>query len=414
MKLMKVLSLLGSLACLVMVISCSSDDGVGSDDDNDKVPYVLGTFLDSPVEGLYFTSKDTVGYTDESGTFAFRVGEEIEFLIGQLSLGVLDPKETITPLDFGGVDATINSDIVKNLAALIQSLDDDCEPENGIEITREVSDEFEANAIDLNSDDFVNELSELIISLNTDLGINLKFVHPNDAAKHLASTLQLEDDLVFAPTVKQGRRWEDGIYFQYNTELFEDPDAEYNFDINGDSVVYHFGGGTGYIFEKVYSGDTLYGFGNIYEEINTNPEPSNVYQSRDRISTPGYVVDHQDSTFIGYFNFRKVQGNSGEITGTYKAFLFFEAEFNEGFGGLSRIDALHSDLEISGLDENDSLTFTTTNYLEDPAEIESFKLHKSVIENEEIFLVLLDGSEYIFANRKSELYPGLISYKVQD
>ncbi|MEO9872806.1 hypothetical protein [Ekhidna sp.] len=403
------IKILLALIVLILWTGCGSDDSTTPKEQEKS--YLSGVFLDSPVEGLLFISGDTTGYTNSEGTFIYEEGEDIEFRVGAVSLGKVVPKETISPIDLGGADATINTSLVKNIASLLQSLDSDGNTSNGIAIQKEVSDEIESNSIDLSSSNFGGELQNLLTTLNAGLSLDLEFVHPFYAARNLATSLELEDEVILTSTVKSGRRWEDGFYFAYNSTGYGDPEVEYVFNINADSVVYNFGGGTAYIFEVEYTSDTLFGIGSLYQNINETPELFYLY--RNRISSPGYIVDHNDSTFIGYFNLRKTSGNPDEIQGTYKQFLILDGKKDENSDPFI-VTSLNSELEISELDENDSITFTTTSFLDDPATVETFKMHANAVLDEELFLVLLDGSEYIYATRNSELYPGLISYKVED
>lgn len=93
-----------------------------------------GRFLDGPVQGLsYETATVKNGLTDADGRFSYRVGETVTFSIGGLVLPPVPGADVITPLDL--VDTRqLNDPKVVNLLVLLQSLDEDGVPSNGIKI----------------------------------------------------------------------------------------------------------------------------------------------------------------------------------------------------------------------------------------------------------------------------------------
>ncbi|MEQ8905359.1 hypothetical protein [Ekhidna sp.] len=397
------LSILTIVSLTSLWTGCMSDDPIEEVEKN----YLTGTFIDSPVQGLTYVTSDTTGKTDANGTFVYEENEiAIEFKLGGLSLGIVSINETITPLEFGGSNATIYTPIVNNIASLLQSVDSDGDASNGITIDELVSEQFNSNTLSLTSENFASDLINLINSINVELGIDLNFVHPNDAAEHLASSLNLDGQVEFRPVVKVGRRWEDGIYYAYNTVGFDDPDSEYIFNVMGDSVVYNFGNGTAYLMNMVYEGDTLFGFGNLYFYVGTDSMGTS-YEYAHRNSSPGYVVDHKDTTFISYYNYLKVSGDENLIEGVYESFLVFNRKrFDQD---PFKIEVISNRLEISSLDDDDSLTFTTYNRLADTTFLT--KIHRNIIEDEKMFLVQMEGSSFLFAERNSGFYPGLIARK---
>jgi hypothetical protein len=90
--------------------------------------------VDSPVAGLSYTSGATSGTTDASGQFTYEVGNTITFALGGTHFPAVQGGAQITPLTvFSTTDAT---DIrVINLARLLQTLDSDQNPANGITLS---------------------------------------------------------------------------------------------------------------------------------------------------------------------------------------------------------------------------------------------------------------------------------------
>jgi hypothetical protein len=137
---------------IIFFTSCGGGSSVSSDQNNSSLTQGSGIayFIDSPVEGLSYIGNDGVsGKTDKNGKFTYNGNTEVKFYIGKAYIGDIssidikrDKKVFIQ--DIVGVDRakTFDTRVVK-IARVLQSLDDDGEPENGItlkkEILREVS-----------------------------------------------------------------------------------------------------------------------------------------------------------------------------------------------------------------------------------------------------------------------------------
>jgi para-nitrobenzyl esterase len=134
-----------------------------------------GYYYDSLVSGLSYESRNADGVThsgvtgedDDPGRFSFAEGGTVSFSIGDLDLGESMGKERVTPFDLAGVDeepiggcevdGPLPADAgafrkVVNLAILLQTLDADGDPENGIEIPPEVAELFQGSSISLDQD----------------------------------------------------------------------------------------------------------------------------------------------------------------------------------------------------------------------------------------------------------------------
>ena len=89
-----------------------------------------GVFLDSAVEGLRFATPTTEGVTGEGGVFRFTPGEQITFYIGNSEIGSTDGYEVVTPMDLQS--AQDGDDFALNILRILQTLDTDGDPSNGI------------------------------------------------------------------------------------------------------------------------------------------------------------------------------------------------------------------------------------------------------------------------------------------
>jgi hypothetical protein len=100
-----------------------------------------GHLIDSSVEGVTYTvttknGQTITGVTDASGTFKYVDGEKVVFSIGDIVFPATLGDSTITPLTMaqGGTGP-----VATNVAFLLQSLDYDLDPSNGITIDPKVA-----------------------------------------------------------------------------------------------------------------------------------------------------------------------------------------------------------------------------------------------------------------------------------
>jgi len=141
------ISIFFAIASVFLLISCNG--GGGGNGSNDQVKQ--GIFIDSPVQGVEFSTVSQSGITDSQGAFNFKQGETITFSLGGIVLGHATAKETMTPIDLvqGATDEM--NPTVTNICRLLQSLDVDNNLDNGIQITQEIIDEIQGLDIDFNA-----------------------------------------------------------------------------------------------------------------------------------------------------------------------------------------------------------------------------------------------------------------------
>ena len=107
-----------------------------------------GRFLDAAVSGVAYIAPSGSGTTDENGLFKYNHGDTVEFKLGGLSLGKAKGAAIITPIELAGEE---NDKRLQNLLVLLQSLDADGNPANGISIPASAASAVTA-AINLDSD----------------------------------------------------------------------------------------------------------------------------------------------------------------------------------------------------------------------------------------------------------------------
>jgi len=129
--------LLALLAGSVLLIGCSSGSDEAPAPTTPPAPppdQLTGSFIDSPVEGIgYRTESIASGATDSQGRFSYLAGESVTFFIGDINLPLVAAGTVITPFDIINTQ-DINDPSVVNMARLLQSLDEDGDPANGISI----------------------------------------------------------------------------------------------------------------------------------------------------------------------------------------------------------------------------------------------------------------------------------------
>jgi hypothetical protein len=135
------------------------------------VCYRTGYYYDSLVSGIEYETRldgevianGVTGEDDDPGRFLFIEGATVSFSLGGTDLGEAAATERITPFDLAGiaeeaiggceVSASLLDDgsafrIVHNVAALLQTLDTDGNPEGTIDVRPEVATLFENVTLD--------------------------------------------------------------------------------------------------------------------------------------------------------------------------------------------------------------------------------------------------------------------------
>jgi len=155
-----------SLAAVAsLFIGCgSSDSGTTTSTTSSTITStsIDGQLIDGYVEGVTYTCADgTTGTTDINGNFSCE-SLPVTFRVGGLKLGGVDTLPTdrhVFPQDLAGVDRndTTNEQVVA-LAQLLQSLDTDSNPDNGITIDTNTSELLTSG--DFNKEDLDAYLTE--------------------------------------------------------------------------------------------------------------------------------------------------------------------------------------------------------------------------------------------------------------
>ena len=188
------LSACGGSSGSTVTTSQSPDNG------NNALPVATadahGFLVDSAVSGIRYTSGGMTGTTDENGRFDYPTGERIQFFIGDIEVGMqVSAAERLTPYEL----AESNAYAALNIARFLQSLDNDNNPENGIQIDDSSHRLAEQKSLDFYSGDWEldkqsSQVSELIMNLTVETVAGARQLKDASSAYiHYASTL---DDMM--------------------------------------------------------------------------------------------------------------------------------------------------------------------------------------------------------------------------
>lgn len=174
-----------STLAVASLVGCGGGSG-GSGGASTKTGY----FIDSAVEGLEYASGNTTGITGADGSFRYEEGKPVTFKIGGLILGsVRVTNNRVFPVDLisGATDETHPK--VSLMAQILQTLDSDGDPANGITIT-ETSRQAITQAIEVATADPTQTTAAINQLLSTATqGRSAALVSQSDAESHLRTNL---------------------------------------------------------------------------------------------------------------------------------------------------------------------------------------------------------------------------------
>jgi hypothetical protein len=171
------------LAAAVLAAGC----GGGSSPTTAPTPRT-GVFVDSPVENLAYRTATLSGRTDAQGTFEYLPGEKVTFSIGAIEAPPVAGGAVLSPMAvFGAVDLASDAGAV-NFARLLQTVDENQTPGDGIVIPDAAHAAATAD-IDLSDDaGFYERLEYLGTTVH---GAGATIVSKESAIAHLAATFPI-------------------------------------------------------------------------------------------------------------------------------------------------------------------------------------------------------------------------------
>lgn len=176
--------------------SNSSSNNNGNNNTN-NVATETGVFLDSAVEGLHYETDTQSGTTNSDGEFQYVAGESIIFSIGDVKFQTLRAKAEISPFDLAGTADTSDTELI-NITRLLQTLDTDADPSNGITISNDAHLSATGMTLNFSSLTFDADVTNLINNSGT---TNTALVDGTDAIAHLTSNVSLGGCAATHPSV---------------------------------------------------------------------------------------------------------------------------------------------------------------------------------------------------------------------
>lgn len=143
-----------------------------------------GLLVDDAVSGVTFSTATQAGETNNLGEFQYLEGEIVTFSIGNIILGSVPGAAIVTPVELSG-SVTPTDPAALNLIVLLQSLDDNLDPDDGIVITATTRD-LAMNATLTFEPLYFNEYAAGVVSQITG-GANT-LVSEGDALNHFYQT----------------------------------------------------------------------------------------------------------------------------------------------------------------------------------------------------------------------------------
>ncbi|WP_084882519.1 hypothetical protein [Vibrio sp. qd031] len=180
--------LLITLVATTFIAGCggSSDSGDDAPQNPVSTSAYTGVFVDSPVGGMFYQTESYSGYTNSLGEFSYLPGETVQFSIGSIMLPAVQAGDIITPLTLARTSDTDNS-IAINIARVLQTLDSDGNPNNGIDISTDMHQVLADQNLDINFDD--DSFDTAYNSFVSTPGLNKQPVDADVAKAHLEQTL---------------------------------------------------------------------------------------------------------------------------------------------------------------------------------------------------------------------------------
>ncbi|HVL02289.1 MAG TPA: hypothetical protein VM553_20865 [Dongiaceae bacterium] len=148
-----------------------------------------GVFLDSAVSGLYYETDSLFGYTGVNGEFSYKPGESVRFYLGSTLLGETIAQDEVTPLDL--ITSTDGADKLQNMLRTLQTLDEDSDPSNGIQINNIAQNYLDQYVLPINQPAVMFEASQVIQEMIASVTNGTGLKDSIDSLIHFRETLLL-------------------------------------------------------------------------------------------------------------------------------------------------------------------------------------------------------------------------------
>lgn len=156
----------------------------------------IGVFADSRVEGLTYVIGAKTAQTDASGQFTYEEGQTITFKVGGIVLGSATASAFMSPVSLVSGATDESNTTVTNIAKFLQTIDDDNDPNNGIQLTSAIHNAALGRSIDFTLSDAAYDVDPAVtgtyaalIPVSSTPGAGHTAVSAATAKNHLRNTL---------------------------------------------------------------------------------------------------------------------------------------------------------------------------------------------------------------------------------
>ncbi len=214
----------------IVFIGCG---GGGSSSTTTANTQVTGALIDSFVNGVDYNCSSS-GITETSGLFVCEANSVVNFKIGGVTLGNMRVESSqslyyVTPARlYGLADDNITDSRVLNFIRFVQSLDDDANTSNGIEITQATRDALLGSNLDIsNPGTTLDDVNSTLASIGKSL------ISADDALIHYKDTLQNILGIEFSSEPYQYQQW----YIENNATFYDQNGIDANAHIHADNFL---------------------------------------------------------------------------------------------------------------------------------------------------------------------------------
>ncbi len=180
-----------SILLTFLLVACggsggSSDSGNnGGSTESGSEEVKTGTFLDSAVAGLSYSTETLSGVTDDAGNFNYISGETITFTLADVIFPSTVADELLTPLSLAST-SDVEEAVVVRMLRFLQSIDSDNNPSNGITIAESLRTIDTGLDFSVTDSEFETQLISAIATLRPDRPAP---VSAQDALDHFKETI---------------------------------------------------------------------------------------------------------------------------------------------------------------------------------------------------------------------------------
>ena len=179
--------IISALAIAVTLTACGgggSSSGGPSNPPSSSGDTKTGVFTDSAVAGINYQTNpgNQSGKTNALGEYNYKEGDTVTFSIGDTKLPSVTATGRVTPADMADGN---NADVVINVLRLLQTLDDDGNPDNGITISQQTLNDFIGKDVEVNQ-------PAAAFETEAEAAIGETLVTEEDAEAHFAASQQAD------------------------------------------------------------------------------------------------------------------------------------------------------------------------------------------------------------------------------